>query len=84
MPTKARLTKSLRSDKHLLFIGLLTTARKNAGLTQQQLADRLHQPQSFVAKYEGGERRIDVIEYLAIAAALELDPVRTIRQLVRS
>ena len=84
MPAKARSIKSLRSDKHLQFIALLATARKDAGLTQQLLADKLNQPQSFIAKYEGGERRIDVIEFLSIAKALDLDPVRVLRQLIRS
>ncbi|MEO5567493.1 MAG: XRE family transcriptional regulator, partial [Gemmatimonadaceae bacterium] len=39
-------------------------------------------PQSFVAKYEGGERRIDVIEFIAIARALGADPVGLFREFV--
>lgn len=73
--------KSLRSPEHLRLIELLTAAREKAGLTQQQLADRLGKHQSFVAKYEGGERRIDVIEFLTIARALELDPSRAVREI---
>lgn len=38
-----------------------------------QLAERLGRPQSFVAKYEVGERRIDVVEFCEIADALKLD-----------
>lgn len=49
-------------------------ARNNAKLTQIELAVRLERPQSFVAKYELGERRVDVIEFVAIAGALGLDP----------
>jgi transcriptional regulator with XRE-family HTH domain len=64
------------------LISLLVAAREKAGLTQQQLADRLDRHQSFVAKYEGGERRIDVIEFLAIARALEADAARLVRELV--
>lgn len=56
-------------------------ARKNAGLTQQDLARRLKQPQSFVAKYEGGERRIDVAEFLTITDAIGADPVKILRAL---
>jgi transcriptional regulator with XRE-family HTH domain len=74
--------KSLRSPDHLHLISLLVAAREKAGLTQQQLADRLDRHQSFVAKYEGGERRIDVIEFLAIARALEADAARLVRELV--
>jgi transcriptional regulator with XRE-family HTH domain len=73
--------KSLRSSDHIRLISLLASAREKAGLTQQQLADRLGKPQSFVAKYEGGERRIDVIEFLAIARALEFDPARAVREI---
>lgn len=73
--------KSLRSTDHKNLIALLVAAREKAGLTQQQLADRLGKPQSFVAKYEGGERRIDVIEFVAIAQALEFDPARAVREI---
>lgn len=75
--------KSLRSPAHVRLLELLLAAREKAGLTQQQLADRLGKPQSFISKYEGGERRIDVIEFIAIAEALELDASRAIRD-VRS
>lgn len=72
--------KSLRTPEHKKLISLLTAAREKAGLTQQQLADRLGKPQSFVAKYEGGERRIDVVEFLTIAQALNFDPARAVRE----
>jgi transcriptional regulator with XRE-family HTH domain len=65
------------------LLELLLAAREKAGLTQQQLADRLGKPQSFISKYEGGERRIDVIEFIAIADALDMDASRAIRD-VRS
>jgi len=39
-------------------------------MTQTQLAKRLGKPQSFVAKYEGGERRLDVIEFVDVVRAL--------------
>jgi transcriptional regulator with XRE-family HTH domain len=65
------------------FCEVMIKARQNAGLTQQVLASRLKRPQSFVAKYEGGERRIDVVEFISICRALGEDPVRIIRALVR-
>ena len=71
--------KSLRSPAHLRLLELLVAAREKAGLTQQQLADRLGKPQRFISQYEGGERRIDVIEFIAIADALEMDASRAIR-----
>lgn len=73
--------KTLRSPDHVRMIALLTAARERAGLTQQQLADRLDKPQSYVAKYEGGERRVDVVEFIAIARALAFDPARAVREI---
>ena len=71
--------KSLRSTEHVRLTEYLVAARERAGFTQQQLADKLGKHQSFVAKYEGGERRIDVIEFLHIARALGFDASRAIR-----
>ena len=73
--------KSLRSPAHVRLLELLLAAREKAGLTQQQLADRLGKPQSFISKYEGGERRIDVIEFIAIADVLDMDASRAIRDI---
>ena len=58
-------------------------ARRSAGLTQIDLAKRLKKPQSFIAKYEGGERRIDVIEFLAITRAIGADPINLPRSVMR-
>ncbi|TIT39466.1 MAG: helix-turn-helix transcriptional regulator [Mesorhizobium sp.] len=52
----------------------LQWARSVKGLTQAQVAEKLGRPQSFVAKYEGGERRLDIIEFLDVTAALDADP----------
>ena len=68
------MRKTLRSPDHQRFLELLVRARRQAGLTQQAVAERLDRPQSFVAKYENGERRLDVLEFLAVAQALGADP----------
>src|ERR1700682_482157 len=68
--------KSVHSPDQAAFCELMVRARKAAGLTQQALALRLKKPQSFVAKYEGGERRLDVVEFIVIARALGADPLR--------
>lgn len=59
-----------RSAERRLLRRLLREARVTAGLTQVELARRLGAPQSFVSKYESGERRIDVLELRRIALAL--------------
>ncbi len=60
---------------------LLIEARNAAGLTQVTLAEKLHRPQSYVSKYERGERRLDFIEFLDVARAIGVNPVKFIRQL---
>lgn len=52
----------------------LIAARKSAGMHQKDLAQRLGRPQSFVSKFENGERRLDVVEFVAICQVLALDP----------
>ncbi|GAB4287626.1 MAG: hypothetical protein Fur0025_21220 [Oscillatoriaceae cyanobacterium] len=56
------MEKSIFTQEYGIFLSHLRSARKGAGLTQEQVADRLGQTQSFVSKCERGERRIDVVE----------------------
>lgn len=65
---------TLRSPRQLELRKLLLKRRTDHGLTQAELAKRLDKPQSFVAKYEGGERRLSVIEFIDIAVALQIRP----------
>ena len=51
--------KTIHSPQHQALRELLVAARRKAGLTQHEVAERLGRPQSFVAKVEGGERRLD-------------------------
>jgi transcriptional regulator with XRE-family HTH domain len=76
------MQKSLKSAEYARFIELLVAARHQAGIRQQSLAKKLGRPQSFIAKYEGGERRIDVVEFIAIARALGADPVKLFRDFI--
>jgi transcriptional regulator with XRE-family HTH domain len=76
------ISKSVHTSDQAAFCELMVGARKAAGLTQHALALRLKKPQSFVAKYEGGERRLDVVEFIAIARALGADPVKLMTTLV--
>ncbi|MBF9028708.1 helix-turn-helix domain-containing protein [Rhodobacterales bacterium FZCC0188] len=67
------MAKTIRSSGHEALRDALIAARKNAALTQAELAERLRCHQSFVARVESGERRIDVIELIVLARALEVD-----------
>ena len=62
-PRTRGLKKFVHSADQVAFCDLMRQARNKAGLTQQELAKRLRKPQSFIAKYEGGERRLDVLEF---------------------
>jgi transcriptional regulator with XRE-family HTH domain len=76
------MQKSLKSAEYARLIEILVAVRHGAGIRQQALAKALGRPQSFIAKYEGGERRIDVVEFIAIARALGADPVKLFRDYV--
>lgn len=47
-------------------------------MTQTALAQMLGKPQSYVSKYESGERRLDVVEFVDICKALDIDPNRIV------
>ena len=73
------MPKSIHSKRQEQLCNLLVEARLDAGLTQQQVADGLGHPQSYVAKIEGGERRLDVIEYIEFCECLKVDPSSFLR-----
>jgi len=63
---------------------LLRQARTEAGLTQTDVAQRLGQPQSFVSKYESGERRLDVLELRDVCRVIGIPLGDFIRRLERA
>ena len=66
----ATMDKTIFSHAGKVLCTLLRDTRTELGLRQQDLADRLGEPQSFVSKFESGERRLDVIELYQICFAL--------------
>jgi transcriptional regulator with XRE-family HTH domain len=68
-----------RRDQELL-LSLLRNAREEKGLSQSQLARLLKKPQSFVSKYEGGARRLDLLELKAVCDTLGMDVVEFVRR----
>jgi transcriptional regulator with XRE-family HTH domain len=61
---------------------MLIAARKAAGMTQMDLAVKLGRNQSYVSKFERGERRLDIVEFLEVAEVLEIDVLRFVEQLL--
>ncbi len=78
-----RVPKSAFSSKYELFRRLLVDARTKNNLSQVELGQKLCRPQSFVSKYERGERRLDVIEFEEVAKALQIDPIRFLKRVFR-
>lgn len=68
------MSKTIYDESYRSLVDAVKTARISGGVTQQQVADALGKPQSFVAKVEGFERRLDVIEFLKFSKAAGWDP----------
>lgn len=74
--------KAFHSQDYADLIQGIVNARHDANLTQQDVADRLGKPQSFVAKIEGSERRLDIAEFVDYAQALEYEPADLLRAML--
>jgi transcriptional regulator with XRE-family HTH domain len=73
------MSSTLGSARHEAIWTFLIKKRNKAGLSQYEVARRLGRWQSYVARVESGQRRLDLVELMAFADALEFD----IRELVR-
>lgn len=71
---------STQPDLYKALLQALIQARKDAGITQVELAARIGRRQTFVSKYETEERRLDVAEFIAIARAMEVEPYDLMRE----
>lgn len=78
------MEKSTHSPLYEAFRTRLVQLRKDAGLTQRELAARLEREQSFVARIELGERRLDVVEFYWVCQALGANPTETASRVMES
>lgn len=69
------MANALHRPQYELFRKLMIQAREKSGLTQVQVAGALSKPQSFVSKYERGDRRLDFSEFVEVADVLGIDIV---------
>lgn len=69
------MPRSVFTDAYATFLAVLIAARRRMGVTQVELGQRLGKPQTFVSKIERGVRRLDVVEFYAVAKAIGVDPV---------
>jgi transcriptional regulator with XRE-family HTH domain len=77
------MPSSSRSLRRRRLAELLVAYREQAGLKQSELAERLGRHQPFVSNLEAGQRRLDLVELLDIAAALDFDPRDLIGELLQ-
>lgn len=77
------MPKTLGDARHRALIEFLISKRLEAGLKQSDLADRLRVYQSFIARLESGERRVDVVELVRIANVLGFNPEEAVRHISR-
>ena len=75
------MTNSIFTERYDRFRLSLIEARKVKELTQVELAKKLKRPQSFVSKYERGERRLDVVEFFEVTRALGIDAIAFLKEL---
>ena len=68
------MPKTIFGGDHRHLVEALIQARQMSGLTQAQLADRVGTDQTFISIIERGQRRVDVLEFIALAKAMEADP----------
>lgn len=74
------MASSLHSDKYRIFRDMLVQARLASGLTQVEIAEKLAKPQSYVSKYERGERRLDFAEFMDLAEIMGIDVAQFIEK----
>lgn len=73
------MPKTIFGGDHRHLVEVLVEARREAGLTQAELAAKVGKDQTFVSIVERGQRRVDVIEFIALAKAMNRDPVALMR-----
>jgi len=78
------MRKSIHTPDQEQLQALLKLLRTEAGLRQTDLADRLGAPQSFVSKYEAGERRLDFLELRMVCQALGVSMTEFVTRLERT
>jgi transcriptional regulator with XRE-family HTH domain len=75
------MEKSLFSENYEVLLRQLREARLEAGLTQEEVASRLQQTQSFISKCERGERRIDLVELHEFCRAFGIPFTKFVKEL---
>ena len=73
-------TKAKLADELAILGRVIARTREERGIKQSDLAARLSMPASYLSKIENGTRRLDVIELIQIAAAMDVDAGEIVRE----
>lgn len=76
------MAKTVFTGFHKHLIDTLIAARKRAGLTQTELAERLGKDQTFISLVERSQRRVDVLEFYAFSKAMNVNPLDLYAELI--
>ena len=78
------MARGIHDSRYRWVIEQLIDARKQQALTQQAVAEMLGKPQQFVSRYETGERRLDIFEFIDVASALKVDGLALVRSAAKA
>ncbi len=78
------MPKTIFTGANQVVVACIRQARLSAGLTQAQLATLIERDQSHLSLIEGSQRRLDVVEFIRIAEALERDPLELFREILKA
>lgn len=77
------MSKSIFDKRHKALVEVLTAKRKAAGVRQVDLASALGRQQSFIARLESGQRRIDVVDLIKLGELLGFDASEVVADLMQ-
>lgn len=78
---ETKAPRTLGDARHDALINFIIGKRKEIGLKQSELAEKMKVYQSLIARIESGERRVDVVEFIKLSEVLDFDPAEAIRTL---
>ena len=77
------MNKTIYSRQGQCLRETITALRRQAGLTQRQLAAKLRREHNLIGRLELGERRLDVVEFYCLCKACGADPAELMRRLAK-
>ena len=83
-PHIRKMVATIRTKRHKQLVEAILAERKQAGIRQIPLAKKLKRSQTWIARIESGERRIDVVEFLELADAIGFDAPAMLAMLART